>query len=140
MANRTLTQNDRTLVASMANVSFGTILRGWRGSKGLDYIVVGIDRRNKTISCIKHNCINQNGTVHASTRRVRTFSYVETASGRFGIIRGVTSVMGQKEQMNVEAVNAFVRVNSQGHNLEGFRDISLHTQPNIDRRLSSIYK
>ena len=140
MANRALIRTDRTLVASMSPISFGTILKGWRGSKGLDYIVVGINRRTKEISAIKHNCINQDGTIHKATRKVRVFGYTETASGSFGIVRGITSVLGQKETIDIGAVSTFINEKIQGHNIGDFQSISLHTQPLVDRRKGSIYK
>lgn len=140
MANRALIRTDRSIVSSMSPISFGTILKGWRGSKGLDYIVVGINRRTKEISAIKHNCINQDGKVHRSTSVVRVFKYTETASGSFGIVSGITSVLGQKETIDIEAITNFVNNRIQGHNIGDFQSISLHTQPLVDRRKGSIYK
>mgnify|MGYP003612497901 CR=1 FL=1 len=132
---------DRRLVAFMSPIGFGTIIKGWRGSKGLDYIVVGINTANKEIYAIKHNCINDSGNVHAAvTRHKRKFKYTLTASGRFGIVEGVTSVLGQKETLDFEQIETFNRGVDEAVSIVDFNSIALHTLPLVDRRKSSVYK
>lgn len=134
-------RTDRRLVASMSPVGFGTIIKAWRGSKGLDYIVVGINTANREIYAIKHNCINEGGNVHAAVRRhKRTFKYTLTPSGRFGIIEGITSVLGQKETLDFEQIETFNRRVNDSVSIVDFNTINLHTLPLVDRRKSSVYK
>lgn len=141
MTTQVLIRNDRRLVSNMSPVSFGTIVKAWRGSKGLDYILVGIDTAKKEIYAIKHNCINEDGKVHASVHRHRrTFKYSVTPSGHFGIIKGFTSVLGQKETIDFEAVQRLNQSIDPAININAFNDISLHSQPLADRRKNSIYK
>ena len=136
-----LLRNDRRLVRNMSPVSFGTIIKGWRGSKGLDYILVGINTERKELYAIKHNCINEDGRVHAAVRRhKRVFKYTVTPSGQFGVIRGVTSVLGQKETIDFDAIHSFNNSVDTTVSIEDFNNISLHTQPLADRRKNSVYK
>lgn len=136
-----LLRNDRRLVKNMSPVTFGTIIKGWRGSKGLDYVLLGINTTRKEIYAIKHNCINEDGTIHAAVRRhKRVFKYTVTPSGQFGVIRGVTSVLGQKETIDFTAVQGFNTGIDNTISIEDFNNISLHTQPLSDRRKNSVYK
>lgn len=141
MTTQALIRNDRRLVSQMSPVSFGTIIKAWRGSKGLDYILTGINVAKKEIYAIKHNCINEDGTVHASVRRhKRVFKYSVTPSGHFGIVKGFTSVLGQKQTIDFDAVQRFNHSVDPTVDIASFNDISLHSQPLADRRKSSIYK
>ena len=141
MTTQVLIRNDRRLVSNMSPVSFGTIVKAWRGSKGLDYILVGIDTAKKEVYAIKHNCINEDGRVHAAVRQHRrTFKYSVTPSGQFGIIKGFTSVLGQKETIDFEAVQRLNQSIDPDISINSFNDISLHSQPLADRRKNSIYK
>lgn len=142
MTNQTnALRSDRRLVAHLSPISFGTLIKAWRGSKGLDYIIVGINPAVKEIYAVKHNCINEDGSLHAAVRRhKRTFKYTVTPSGQFGIIKGITSVLGQKETVNFEALDGFNRSVNPSITITGFNTISLHTSPLVDRRKSSVYK
>lgn len=136
-----LIRNDRKLVSNMSPVTFGTIIKSWRGSKGLDYILVGINTTKKELYAIKHNCINEDGTVHRAVRRhKRTFKYTVTPSGQFGIIKGFTSVLGQKETIDFPAINRFNSSVDADIKVDDFDSISLHSQPLADRRKNSVYK
>ena len=137
----TLLRNDRRLVSNLSPIGFGTVVKAWRGSKGLDYIIVGINTQAKEIYTIKHNCINQDGSVHASVNRHRrVFKYTETPSGVFGIVRGLTTVLGQKETIDFNAVQRLNRSVAADINIDDFSNISLYTQPLVDRRKNSVYK
>lgn len=136
-----LLRNDRRLVSNMSPITFGTIIKAWRGSKGLDYILVGINTTKREIYTIKHNCINESGKVHGSvTRHRRTFKYTLTPSGQFGIIKGFTTVLGQKESMDFDAVNRFNHSVDRDVKIDDFNSVSLHAQPLADRRKNSVYR
>lgn len=141
MTTSTLIRNDRKLVSNMSPVTFGTIIKAWRGSKGLDYILVGINTTKKELYAIKHNCINEDGTVHRAVRRhKRTFKYTVTPSGHFGVIKGFTTVLGQKETVDFPAIARFNTSVDPDIKVEDFDNISLHSQPLADRRKNSVYK
>lgn len=132
---------DTLLTAGMSRIGFGTIIKGWRGSKGIDYIVVGINTTRKEIYAIKHNCINEDGSVHAAvTTHKRVFKYTVTPTGRVAIVKGVTSVLGQKRNLDVTKIRAFnTRVNT-SVNITPFTGVSLYAAPLVDRRNTIIYE
>ncbi len=141
MTPQQLIRSDRRLVSNMSPVSFGTIVKAYRGSLGLDYILLGIDTTKKEIYAIKHNCINQDGTIHRAVRgHKRVFKYTVTPSGQFGIIKGLTTVLGQKETLDFEAVQRLNQSIDVGIKVEDFNNLSLHAQPLVDRRKNSVYK
>lgn len=141
MTTQALIRNDRRLVSNMSPVSFGTIIKAFRGSIGLDYILVGMNTTKKEIYAIKHNCINQDGTVHAAVRRHRrVFKYTVTPSGHFGLVKGFTTVLGQKETLDFDAINRLNQSIDPSITVAAFDSISLHSQPLADRRKNSVYK
>lgn len=141
MSKKATIRSDAALVRGMSPIGLGTIVKAWRGSKGLDYIIVGINKEEKTLYTIKHNAINQNGTVHAAvSRHNRTFKYTETASGCFGIVRGITSVLGQKESLDLDVLQEFNTRVDDSAKLDQFEEIDLYTTPLVDRRRSTVFK
>ena len=139
--NNRLVQADASLVRSMSLIGFGTILKGWHGHRGLDYIITGIDTTKREIYAIKHNCINNDGSVHSAVRRhKRKFSYTLTPSGRFGMIKGVTSVLGQKASLDPVVIDRFNKSVNDRVTVTGFNTVQLYTQPLIDRRKSIVYQ
>lgn len=138
--NKNVVNAELNIVKPMSLVGFGTILKGWRGSKGIDYIITGIDTVNKKVYTIKHNAINEDGTVHKAVKRHRrVFEYTLTPSGKIGIIKGITTVLGQKASIDPVVLDKFNKsVNSQV-TVTGFNTVQLYTQPLVDRRKSSIY-
>lgn len=49
----------------------GSIVSVWHGSRGNLYVLAGINFGSRTLSFIKHNCINNNGTIHGATKKAR---------------------------------------------------------------------
>lgn len=133
--NQQVINAEQALVQNMSSVSFGTIIRGFRSSKGLDYLVTGINPERKEIYAIKANAVNNDGTVHAAVRRHnRVFKYSTTPSGRIGIIKGVTSVMGQKRGLDPAVISRFNHSINQHVGVIPFTTVQLYTQPLNDRR------
>ena len=141
MTTQAIIQANRRLVSNMSPIGLGTIIKAWRGSKGLDYIVVGINTQTRQIYAIKHNCINEDGKVHAAvTRHKRVFSYSVLSSGQYGIVtKAITTVIGQKATLDFDAVQALNHSVDPNISLTGFNTISLHTPCLVDRRKSSVY-
>lgn len=139
--NNRLIKSDRSLVKNMSQVSLGTILKGFRGSRGIDYIVTGIDANAKEIYVIKHNSINQDGSINKNVNKhSRVFKYSLTPSGQFGIIKGITSILGQKDQLDVVALNTFNQSVNSNISITRFKDIGLYSKPITDRRNTGVWE
>ena len=138
--NTRLLKADAALVRNQSPVTVGTIFKGWRGTKGIDYIVTGINTAAKEIYAVKHNAINEDGTVHAAvTRHKRTLKYTETPSGAFGLVHGMTSILGQKADINAVALDSFNKSVDSRVSITGFKDIGLFAQPTVDRRSTGVW-
>ena len=138
--NTRLLKADGALVRNQSPVTVGTIFKGWRGTKGIDYIVTGINTEAKEIYAVKHNAINEDGTVHASvTRHKRSLKYTETPSGAFGLVQGMTSILGQKADINAVALDSFNKSVDSRVSITGFKDIGLFAQPTVDRRSTGVW-
>lgn len=138
--NTRLLRSDAALVRNQSSVTLGTILKGWRGTKGIDYIVTGINPTAKEIYAVKHNAINNDGTVHSAvTRHKRAFKYTVMPSGAYGIVQGITSILGQKADLNVVALDSFNKSVDSNVSITSFKDISLHAQPIVDLRSNGVW-
>ena len=138
--NTRLLKADAALVRNQSPVTVGTIFKGWRGTKGIDYIVTGINTAAKEIYAVKHNAINEDGTVHAAvTCHKRTLKYTETPSGAFGLVQGMTSILGQKADINAVALDSFNKSVDSRVSITGFKDIGLFAQPTVDRRSTGVW-
>ena len=139
--NNTLAPIDQTLTTGMSRIGFGTILKAWRGSKGLDYVIVGINTQRRELYAIKHNAINEDSSVHALVRRhKRVFKYTLIPSGRVAIVRGITSVLGQKRNLDVQKITEFNQRVNPTVNILPFGSVPLYTAPLVDRRNTIIYE
>lgn len=47
----------------------GSVVSVWHGSRGNLYVLAGINFGSKTLSFIKHNCINNDGSIHKLTKQ-----------------------------------------------------------------------
>lgn len=45
----------------------GDMVKIWHGNRGHDYVILGYNQGDRTLSLLKHNCINLDGSIHAST-------------------------------------------------------------------------
>lgn len=133
--NKQLLIIDTALVKDQSQVTVGTIFKGWRGSKGLDYMITGIDTSKKEIYAVKHNSVNQDGTINTNVKRhKRVLKYTETPSKTFGLVKGITSILGQKESINAKALNDFNKAVNTDISILGFKTIGLYSQPVDDFR------
>lgn len=140
--SKTLVQLDQSLVGAMSPIGYGTIFKAWahKGSRGLDYIIVGIDPVNKTIHAIKHNTVRTDGGIHAAVRKhKRVFSYSLTPSGQCAIVQGITSILGQKANLDPVLVDKFNKKVNSNVTVTGFNTVQIYTQPLVDRRKSAVY-
>ena len=135
-----LNNTDRALVQGQSSIGFGTIIKGWRDSKGLDYIIIGINTNRKELYAVKHNCINRDGSIHASvTRHKRVFKYTTTPSGQVGIVKGITSVLGQKRSLDAAKISQFNLNVDNSVGVIPFSTINFFTPAIADRRQTTVY-
>lgn len=140
MSNAAAANVERTLTQNLSPLSLGTLIKAYRRNIGIEYIIVGINTAAQEIYAIKHNAINQDGTIHAAVRRhKRTFKYQTLASGENAIVKGITTIVGQKRAMNVAAVTSFNRQINNSITVNGFNTVRLWAQPLTDFRNASIY-
>lgn len=89
----------------------GSMITLWHGNRGNTYVILGYNRGSRTLSCIRHNCINNSGEIHAATRRAGKF-HVEISVDDFldGIKTAgkVNRVCGEKA-MDRTKLQSFVR-------------------------------
>ena len=77
------------------SIELGTVIKIWGHPKGHDYVVAGEDLQKKELLLIKNNCLNTNGTIHASTTRFhKKLSYEKIGNNR--VVSGVTRILGQR--------------------------------------------
>lgn len=93
---------------SQAPLETGNIISLWHGNRGHLYVVAGLNRGRKTLSLIKHNCINNSGHVHASTQRFHLEIPVDDFLEGTKVATKINRVYGLKE-INKPALQDFVR-------------------------------
>ena len=119
-----------------SRISLGTIVRLWHDTRGHDYVVVGVSRRDKKIALIKHNCINRDGSIHASTASYyvahKTLSYNSS-----GFISGINSIIGTCTRLKKpELLRHF---SNSSFDCELSNSLNFHCHPAIDRRMNTYY-
>lgn len=125
-----------TLTKNKTKVTLGTVLKIWHGTRGHDYVVVGIDKSNREVHLIKHNSINQDGTIHASTSKA-FYSHKKVSYNTSNILTKVSTVQGQCKRLDLTTLKAHFK--NTGISVEDFGTISLYSTASIDRRDSFSY-
>jgi hypothetical protein len=54
----------------MYPIETGTLVKIWQENRGHDYMVIGLNRGDRTLSLIKNNCINSDGVIHGATQKM----------------------------------------------------------------------
>ena len=79
----------------ISNIKKGYVVKIWHHPRGHDYVVVGENTIKKELYLVKLNCLNQDGTVHKSTKRFhKTLSYTQIGGRR--VVNNVNKVLGEK--------------------------------------------
>lgn len=79
----------------ISNIKKGSVVKIWHHPRGHDYVVVAENPIRKKLYLIKLNCLNQDGTVHKSTKRFhKTLSYTQVGGRR--VINNINKVLGEK--------------------------------------------
>lgn len=94
----------------------GSVISVWHGSRGHLYVVAGVNRGDKTISLIKNNCINNDGSIHAATQEAARFHLeipyqefcIDEDEPQIKMVSKVNRVYGTREINRRELAN-FVR-------------------------------
>ena len=77
-------------------IKLGSVVKIWHHPKGHDYVVVGEDLVKQELLLIKNNCLNNDSTVHGSTKSFhKKLSYSDIAGTR--IVDGVSKILGVKD-------------------------------------------
>lgn len=80
----------------ISNIKKGSVVKIWHHPRGHDYVVVGENSTKKELYLIKLNCLNEDGTVHKSTKRFhKTLSYTQIGGRR--VVSNVNKVLGEKD-------------------------------------------
>ncbi len=80
----------------ISNIKKGSVVKIWHHPRGHDYVVVGENSTKKELYLVKLNCLNEDGTVHKSTKRFhKTLSYTQIGSRR--VVSNVNKVLGEKD-------------------------------------------
>lgn len=83
----------------ISNIKKGSVIKIWAHPKGHDYVVVADNPTKKSLYLLKRNCINKDGSVHASTKKFhKTLSYSTVGSNR--VLNGVTKILGETDLTN----------------------------------------
>ena len=77
------------------SVKTGTLVKIWHNGRGHDYALACINHSQKSIGLIKNNCINNDGSIHASTKGIHKWlPFGELGDTR--IVPGITRVLGDR--------------------------------------------
>ncbi len=80
----------------ISNIKKGSVVKIWHHPRGHDYVVVGENSTKKELYLVKLNCLNEDGTVHKSTKRFhKTLSYTQIGGRR--VVSNVNKVLGEKD-------------------------------------------
>ena len=80
----------------ISNIKKGSVVKIWHHPRGHDYVVVGENSTKKELYLVKLNCLNEDGTVHKSTKRFhKTLSYAQIGGRR--VVSNVNKVLGEKD-------------------------------------------
>jgi len=124
------------IVKNKTRVTLGTVLKIWHGSRGHDYVVVGADPTSREVHLIKHNSINSDGTIHASTAK-SYFSHKKLSYNTSGVINKVSTVQGHCSRLDVAHLNEHFKTTSVTP--KALQNLSLYSTASVDRRDSFSY-
>lgn len=91
-------------------IKTGTLVKIWHNGRGHDYAVACLNASTNEIGLIKNNCINNDGSIHAATRKAgkvhKWLTYNNLGGQR--IVPRITRVLGDRE-LDGEAIYEFLR-------------------------------
>lgn len=120
-----------TLTKNKTRITIGTLIKVWHGTRGHDYVCVGLDEKKKELHLIKHNSINADGSIHAATAR-SYFSHKKVSYNNLGILSNVSTVQGHCNRLDM-AVLVKHFANSDV-SVKALNDTKLYSTASIDRR------
>ncbi len=92
----------------MTALRTGSIVRIWHGTRGHDYVIACVNRAERKIGLIKNNCINNDGSIHASTNDVHKWVDYQNLGGE-RIVPKINRVIGYRA-INDEYLVDFLRI------------------------------
>ena len=131
---------DNAIMSTMNPLELGTIVRSWagQGSKGLDWIVIGLSATAKLVATVKANCINNDGSVRDNAK-VRFFDYSTSPNASISVVKNITNIQGHKAKLKIQELEKFNSKRMNGVSALGFNSVVLYTPATTDRHKSSIY-
>lgn len=110
-------------------IKTGTVVKIWHNGRGHDYVVTCINSSNQTIGLIKNNCINNDGSIHASTAKAgKMHKWTPYALlGEQKIAPRITRILGDRE-IDSEKIYDFLRNNNE---LNGDNVTIVHPTHNV---------
>lgn len=99
----------------------GSIVTIWHGNRGVPYVIAGLNRGDKTLSLLRQTCINNDGTIHASTVGFHKEIPIEDFMEGIKVAPKVNRVLGTKV-INRRALAEFTRQRA-----GDFRTVALNT-------------
>lgn len=94
---------------TLNTIQFGSVIRIWHGSRGHDYIFCGLTEDKNSALLLKNNCINQDGSIHAATKRFhKTLALTKMAKKKY-TVSGVSRICGLRPSVVEQSVLSFAK-------------------------------
>lgn len=91
----------------LANIGLGTVVKVWKEHRGHDYVIIGEDTINQKLLLVKNTCLNDNGSLHASTKDFH-IRIPYTVIGGQRVASGITKILGLKSDIRHYSFNRIV--------------------------------
>ena len=119
----------------------GSIIKIWQENRGHDYMVLGVKgiAGNKKLGLIRNNCVNNDGEIHAATKRIHKWIDIEKQDG-FNTVANAKRVEGTRSYSRT-GIRNFVRGRIHDVSLKALKlsDEIYADLGAIDSRSSSLY-
>lgn len=121
----------------------GSIVKIWNGSRGIDYMVVGVERDDRVpirLGLLRNTCLNSDGTVRANTTRIHKWLQISDDEG-FGVAQQVKRVCGTRSLPSFTGLNDFLFGRLHLENLRTLQPVDdVYANPNAsDARFASAF-
>ena len=122
-----------------STLTLGTIIRIWHGTRGHDYVFCGVDKATQEVLLLKNNCINMDGSIHASTKRFHKRLPLIKLAKRQAYASRVSYVRGERK-VDPKVIERFIATyGTDKQQLPKTKFIYVCTPVNGDARNSVVY-
>ena len=88
-------------------ITQSTVVTVWNTLRGHNYVAVGVDKDTNELLLLKNNCINQDGTVHKSTKRFHLRRSITTL-GKTKTTSNISSAVGFRN-LDLQEIEKFAK-------------------------------